>query len=417
MENQFIASGTCGVQGDNLIWTLTPGGVLTISGKGNIDGDADENALWNSHSEAIQTVVLQRGVTGIGEYAFIRCRNMTSIVIPGSVTSIESWAFSNCRSLNSIEVAADNPCFSSLDGVLFNKDRTELLRYPRNKPEATYSIPNGVKGIRNCAFLGCASLTSITISKDVKNMPASWFVKCKNLTAIEVVADNPCFSSQDGVLFNKDRTELLRYPKNKAGAAYNIPDGVEYVGLIAFDACHALTVIAIPASVTDLDGWAFSNCDNLTAIEVAADNLCYSSQDGVLFNKERTKLLRYPVNKAGAVYNIPDGVEYIGRRAFGVCNDCSALVCVIIPDSVECIDRDAFFGCKALAELTVRAVEPPAIDVEPAVIVAERTAFSDVDKSIPVYVPAESIEAYRTAEGWNVFSNFLPIEKQRKAER
>ena len=341
-----MASGTCGAQGDNLTWTLTTDGVLTISGKGDIQGEL-KDIPWLDHREAIKSVVLQNGVTGIGNYAFVHCRSMESIAIPMSVTSIEDWTFDICPGLISIEVAADNPCFSSQDGVLFNKDKTELLRYPMNKPDVAYNIPDGVKHIGKTAFWGSHGLVYITISKDVKDMPVGLglFNNCRGLASIEVVSDNPWYSSQDGVLFSKDKTKLLSYPKNKLGGVYIIPDEVKHIGTFAFYRCSGLTSLVIPEGVTSIGDSVFYECFSLTTI------------------------------------TIPASVKSIDERTFE--NSC-------------------------LTELIVRAVVPPVV----------KTVWSsrknDMDKSIPVYVPAESIEAYRAAEGWNEFTNFLPIEGRRK---
>ena len=346
MENQFLASGTCGAQGDNITWTLTADGVLTIGGEGDIQGEL-KDIPWLNYREAIKSVVLQNGVTGIGNYAFVHCRSMESIAIPMSVTSIEDWTFDICPGLISIEVAADNPCFSSQDGVLFNKDRTKLLRYPNNKLDATYDIPDEVKHIGKSAFWGSHGLVSITISKDVKEMPVGLglFNKCRGLASIEVAADNPWYSSQDGVLFSKDKTELLLYPRNKPGDVYTIPDEVKHIGAFAFYRCSGLTSIVIPKGVTSIGEFAFEFCHGLTSI------------------------------------TIPASVKSIGERTF--------------EDS-------------GITELIVRAVVPPVVNP------VWSSRKDDMDKSIPVYVPAESIEAYRTAEGWKEFTNYLPIEERRE---
>ena len=368
MENQFLASGTCGAQGGNLIWTLTTDGVLTISGKGDIKGKL-EDIPWLDYREAIKSVVLQNGVTGIGNYAFVHCRSMESIAIPMSVTSIEDWTFDICPGLISIEVAADNPCFSSQDGVLFNKDRTELLRYPMNKPDVAYNIPDGVKHIGKTAFQRSHGLVSITISKDVKDMAVDLFNGCRGLASIEVAADNPWYSSQDGVLFSKDKTKLLRYPKNKPGDAYIIPDEVKHIGAYAFYRCSGLTSIVIPEGVTGIGNDAFWGCSNLPSLV------------------------------------IPEGVTSIGDSVF---YECFSLTTITIPSSVKSIAERTFKN-SCLTELIVRAVVPPVVKT-----VFWSSRKDDMDKSIPVYVPAESIEAYRTAKGWKEFTNYLPMEERRE---
>ena len=218
-------------------------------------------------------------VTSIGSCAFHGCSSLTSITIPNSVTSI-GIAFDWCKKLTQINVDTANTVYSSVNGVLFSKDKTELIRYPEGKADTSYAIPNGVTSIGYWAFCDCYSLTSITI-----------------------------------------------------------PDSVTSIGTMAFEDCSSLTSITIPGSVTSIDDNAFYVCRKLNQINVDTANTAYSSVNGVLFNKEKTKLIRYPIGKADTSYSIPDGVTSIGDYAFSWC---SSLTSITIPDGVTIIDRNAF---------------------------------------------------------------------------
>ena len=175
-----------------------------------------------------------------------------------------------------------------------------------------------------------------------------------------------------------------------------IPEGVTSIGSWAFGGCAALERVEIPSSVTSIKGDAFNDSMVLEKIEVSAANTAYISIDGVLFNKARTELIQYPAGKKATTYTIPSSVTSIGEYAF---NSCAALESVVIPEGVTSIGDDVFYGCTAIESITSLNPEPPASD----------WAFGDVNQNIPVYVPAESIELYRNAEGWNYFTNFLPI--------
>ena len=230
-------------------------------------------------------------VTSIGSGAFHGCSSLTSITIPNSVTIIGNIAFDWCKKLTQINVDKANTTYSSVNGVLFNKDKTELIRYPEGKADTSYAIPNGVTSIGDWAFQSCNSLTSITI-----------------------------------------------------------PDSVTSIGTMAFEDCSSLTSITIPDSVTSIDRHAFFVCRKLNQINVDTANTAYSSVNGVLFNKEKTKLIRYPEGKADTSYSIPDGVTSIGNSAF---YGCSNLTSITIPDGVTIIDINAFQYCRSLTSITI----------------------------------------------------------------
>ncbi|MCD8129569.1 MAG: leucine-rich repeat protein [Oscillospiraceae bacterium] len=281
-------TGTCG---ENVTWSLdTDTGVLTISGEGEMDNYAVAGTPWYAYRYSITTVVIENGVTNIGGCAFYDCTELTSVTIPDSVImyiyGINGWAFEGCSSLAEILVSAGNTTYSAEDGVLFDRDKTELMCYPAGKAEIAYEIPDSVASISDCAFEGCSSLTSVTI-----------------------------------------------------------PDSVTSIGSYAFEGCSSLTSITIPSSVMSIENGVFAACDSLTEIPVSGENAAYSAEDGVLFNKDKTVLVCYPSGKTTSVYKIPESVTSIYTDAF---RSCGNLTSVTIPDSVTYIDDSAFYGCSSL---------------------------------------------------------------------
>ncbi len=311
-------------------------------------------------------------VTSIGYEAFAVCYSLTSVTIPNSVTNIGDDAFKYCYSLTEINVDANNKNYSSQDGVLFNKNKTELIQYPIGNTRTSYDIPNSVTNIGDGSFDQCGSLISVTIPNSVTRIGVAAFFGCDNLTSvsipdsvisidwgafccyslteINVDANNKNYSSQDGVLFDKNKTELIQYPMGNTRTSYDIPDGVTSIGDCAFQNCNSLTSVTIPESVTNIYNNAFENCDGLTEIKVDASNKNYSSQDGVLFNKNKTVLLQYPIGNTRTSYDVPNGVTSISDWAFAYCD---SLTSVTIGNGVTSIGYYAFEDCDSLTSVTI----------------------------------------------------------------
>lgn len=207
-------SGTCG---DNLTWAMDEAGILTISGTGAMDDFRNGSAPWFDLCDSISTIIIESGITSIGDFAFYGfseltnislpeglstigssvfegCHSLTDILIPDSVTAIGSEVFVFCRNLESIRVGENNPNYSSLDGVLFNKDQTQLLRAP-GALSGDYTVPGQVTAIADQAFKFCKQLTAISIPGSVTAIGKSAFANCTRMTAVTFDADAPTFGA------------------------------------------------------------------------------------------------------------------------------------------------------------------------------------------------------------------------------
>ena len=230
-------------------------------------------------------------VTAIENTAGFENEGITSVAIPASVTNIQPRVFAPNTSLTVFTVDASNPVYSSAGGVLFNKSQTTLFEYPPGL-SGSYIVPASVTSIGDSAFSACYFLSSVTMSNTVTT-----------------------------------------------------------IGPQAFGFCFGLTSVAIPAGVTSIGPGAFLNCSNLTAFTVNVGNAFYSSGGGVLFDKNQTTLIAFPVGLSGS-YAIPNGVITIGTDAFFLCN---GLTSVTMPATVTTLADRAFADCGGLTNITLGA--------------------------------------------------------------
>ncbi|MGN0317881.1 MAG: leucine-rich repeat domain-containing protein [Lachnospira sp.] len=297
-----------------------------------------------------KTFTIPDSIISIKDCAFRYCTNLESITIPDSVSSIGEYAFRDCTNLKSINVDADNSDYSSKDGVLYDKEQTVLILYPAGNSEKTFTIPGSVTTIDDYAFRDCTNLESVTIPGSVTSIGYYGFRYCTNLESITVDENNTNYSSKDGVLYDKEQTVLIQYPSGNSRKIFSIPDGVTSIKDYAFRNCTNLESITISGSVTSVGDYNFRYCTNLESITVDENNTNYSSKDGVLYNKEQTVLIQYPIGNSNNAFTIPNSVTSIGLSAF---RDCSNLENVTIPSSVKTIEAYAFRNCTNLESVTI----------------------------------------------------------------
>lgn len=226
---------------------------VTSEDKHTAEVDKNSNASGNVSipSEAVNGSSTYT-VNSIRSSAFANCRDLTSVTIPNSVTSIGGNAFSGCSSLTEISVEAGNPNYSSVDGVLFNKDKTLLIQCPCGK-NGEYVIPNSVTSIWYAAFQSCRGLTSITIPNSVTSIDGTAFYYCSGLTSVTI--PNSVTSIGDYAFSLCTGLKTL-----------TIPCALTSIGAGVFSNCSGLTSVIIPKSVTSIGDSAFDFCENLKAI-------------------------------------------------------------------------------------------------------------------------------------------------------
>ncbi len=310
-------------------------------------------------------------VTRIGDSAFRDCSGLTSVTIPNSVTSIGGYAFDGCTGLTKVNITD----IAAWCNIAFGSSTANPLNFAEhlfvNDVEVTeLVIPNSVTSIGDYAFYYCSGLTSVTIPSSVTSIGNRAFLRCRGLTSV------------------------------------TIPSSVTSIGDYAFYDCCGLTSVTIPNNVTSIGGIAFCRVNNIIYSGEATDSpwgaKCVNGYvDGYLVYSDDTKttLLGCSAAATGEIV-IPNSVTSIGQYAFYYCR---SLTSVTIPSSVTSIGNNAFFGCNGLISVTCEATAPPTL--------GGTSVFSNVDKSIPVYVPGESVDLYKAADRWKEFTNILPTEE------
>ncbi|MDR0799095.1 MAG: leucine-rich repeat protein [Dysgonamonadaceae bacterium] len=365
VTSSFSQSGKCG---NELTWTYNSSTkTLTITGVGAMSNYDNVISLapWRSFYD-LQTVIIETGVTSIGEYAFFKCSNLTSISIPASVTSIEEAAFASCANLTSITIpegvtsigpAAFGSCVG-LTTVNFNATKCTMMGsfsipvFGNCENLRTVNIGSNVTVIPSCAFLACLNLTSVTIPGGVTNIGSYAFALCIALTSVTI---------PDGVASIENYT----FAGCNVLTSVTIPSSVTSIGMGAFESCSALTSVTIPESVKSIGAYAFVICGALTSV------------------------------------TIPDGVASIEGFTFA---GCGALTSITIPSSVTSIGMGAFEYCSALKNIYAYRISPPS---------AVNNSFYGVDKSsCTLHVPIGSKQQYAMATAWQ---DFLSIQESLSA--
>ncbi len=398
-EAAIVANGSCGSQ---VSWELRECGTMILSGSGDM---ADYYGLyatpWSAYAEDIKTVLIREGVTSVGTSAFSTCDALKTINFAGTVARIGDDAFSHCDALTAVvigdgvteigydcfkycsnletvtigsgvtvirdtafwdcakllgyRVSGDNETYSSDEsGVLFNKNKTILLRFPCGKA-GSYEIPSGVVSIDSRAFAGCAGLTGVTVPESLASLHKTVFDDCSNLAynfycdaAYLGTTDNPYHILMKPAVDAVTELKIYSDTEKIADEAFydhesllcvTIPGSVSYIGANAFGSCSGLASLTIESGVQEIGRFAFSNCSALTALSIpdsvtTVGNQAFSACTGlteVTFGK---------------------GVRTIGEFAF---NLCTGLNSIVIGENVTTIGRYAFFYCTALTSVTIPA--------------------------------------------------------------
>ena len=361
LEAPNVLTGSCGAEGDEVTWTLNlDTGLMRIAGSGEMMDFASPVASpWFMNRTAIKGVVVEEGVTSVGDFAFTMAANLEETVLSEGLTRIGADAFLNDQSLRRCILPES---LREIGNMAFT-----------GCPIPELILPENLERVGDLAFSHCG-MTELTIPAGLTELGNGPFASCASLTEIKAAAESEAFCTVDGVLFSKDGTKLVQYPAGKPGECYELPssvtqicssafsgctlkevllpEGLEKIGEYAFEKCTQLQGTRFPDTLTEIDGHAFENCgfteltipDSVTKIGnyVFSDN---EKLEKLHIGSGLTELPSGVFLRCTALRNvlIPAGIEKIGKVAF---RECEKLKCLLIlnPECEIYVDSDTMNG-------------------------------------------------------------------------
>ena len=404
------------------------------SGVKHIGASAFENCTWLSALSLPSTLI------SIGSYAFANCYGISgNLILPDNLISLEDGAFYNCPYLNgtvilpaglsqlgyycflesnniqAFQVNPANQVYSTQEGVLYSKAMDTVFICPGAKT-GSFTIPETVKLIGSYAFYKCKQLSgSITIPAEVDYIAYYAFFGCQNISSYTVDATNAYFTAENNILFSKNLDRLLVCPPLQSGEL-GLSDSLKYIDPGALNNCSLLSgSVHLPADFSWIGDYAFYNCSGISGFSVHDDNLYFSANEGLLYNKAGDSVYICPLSKSGSL-SLPESVRHIGTSAFDGCSKlseillpqnltsiapyafeyCTGLSSFFIPQQLDELGYGALYNCTGLMELSIARTSPPLVGYY---------TLELIDKAnCQLVVPTGCSSTYRNAPYWAEFS-------------
>ena len=366
------ATGYCG---ENVSYTYNDATqTLTITGYGKMDDFTNTTQPWYVYNEDIQKIIIEDGVTSIGNFSFTNFNSLSSITIPNSIVSIGRGAFQRCKSIISI------------------------------------NIPEGVESIENSAFYGCTNLSIITLPTSLISISAKAFMGCNNLSKVEITdLASWCRISFQGGTANPCTYANSIFLNGKEIINLSIPENVSSICNYAFYGCSNITSVSIPNSVNSIGGSSFADCKNLCSIKIPNSVAIIGDQ------------AFYRCTGLTSI-EIPNSITAIGNYAF---QGCTALTSIEIPNSLSALNEGLFSGCISLNSVTIPSnvttignyVFQYCYVLKKIFCYAEEVPNADYSfhdmpiNEVKLYVPESSISKYKISYPWNGFGEILILSE------
>ncbi len=339
LAGNIVLSGDCGNEGDNVTYTLTDEGLLTISGTGAMadfsNNYSDHNyAPWYSYEMTyVTSVVIEEGVTHIGDYSFYNNKLLEDVTLPSTIESIGSYALSSCNLLTQLSLPA---ALKTIGDYAFSY----------SKKLEVIDIQEGVETIGEDAFAACSSLTQIYLPETLTTIGNYAFNNCNKLQSVRI--PEGAVNLGNGV---------FDYCQSLTGTI-TIPSGVTKLGYSFFYYCENLEGVILPDGLTRIDSSAFAYCRTLTEIDIPStvnyigeDAFAYTGLTSVSIPEGITVLNDGAFYKCGGLVSadLPASLKEIGEEVF---LGCSNLKSIDLPEGLTAIREDAFNSC-GLEEIVI----------------------------------------------------------------
>ncbi len=407
----------------NEIWYTSTDGNIVEPHDSTVFG---ANIVSNTYENGRGVILFDGEVTEIGNEAFYQNNSLKSIAIPNSVTFIGENAFLQCfrlsnanlnEGLSEIKHSAFFQCNSLTDITIPNSVTTiRMYAFRECKNIACVIIGENTESIGRFAFYGCENLKELTFGNSLTSIESLAFARCLNLTCValpdsvisvgESVFNECCLLSEfKGKFASDDKRCLVVNGVLKAFAIgcgvneYTIPNNVTSIDCTAFENCQTITSITIPDSVTSLSYSMFRNCNSLSEFRgkySSSDNLCLI-KDGILYS--------FAIGSGTTEYTVSDGINTIMPSAF---ENCTTLTSVALPNSLTSLYAWAFLNCSNLTKVYCNPTDYPiALRKIHNMIWGSWHAFDGNAADRKIYVPTESVDAYKAADGWKDYADAI----------
>lgn len=360
----------------------------------------------------------------VGNLALSGLPALKTLHFPATLKEFGDRALINQNALTSYTVDPASPYFTAVNGVLYSKDKTVLIKYPLGLVAKSYDIPEGVKRIDDCAFDHATYFESFKLPSTLETLGKYAFWENKGLTELDFSGcklsdiDEGAFTMCEGLkkitLSNTPvKVGDLAWYTNKSLTEVNL-GGATYLGDLVFSRCESLEHVTIPAGVSYLGCTIFSECPKFKSVTIAADNNYFTAVDNVIFSKDMETIVTYPETLPATEYTVPSSVKKI---YFGCFMDCVNLVSVNAGENTEIIEGSAFSRCSGLTTLTlgpkVKELGASATyscnalnkvymyPTTPPVYLDMNKFPYNMNNKGTLYVPVGTLDVYKATTPWN----------------
>lgn len=320
----------------HFIYTVNKDGTVTITGYEEWDAtriDVPEKLAKRrvtaigedafSGLYELESVTLPEGLLSIGGFAFFECENLKTLKLPDSLTSLGNNPFAATTA--EVELSPGHAAYELVDGALYDK-RSRVLVALLGPERASFAVAEGTEEIGPAAFFQRTGLQAVSLPDSLRRIANSAFSRCTSLSSVDIPAGVTSIGTE-------------AFSENFSLQRVSLPEGLTFLGWDAFSDCTSLTAVALPMGLRELDGNPFARSP--AALSVPEGHPVLAVTDGVLFDKTRGLLIRYPFGDPREAYAIPEGTEAVGSQAF---YGAEALLKIRFPEGLKSIGDWAFFN-------------------------------------------------------------------------